>query len=71
MLSYSTPIILLGGGGYTIENVSRCWTYETGVALGLELDNQIPENDHFRSYYQNDNFVLHFPVDHRANENTP
>ena len=25
--------MLLGGGGYTIRNVARCWTYETSVAL--------------------------------------
>jgi len=27
------PIIVLGGGGYTVENVARCWAYETGVCL--------------------------------------
>lgn len=31
--SFNTPLMLLGGGGYTIENVARCWTYETGVCL--------------------------------------
>lgn len=35
MMGYATPIVMLGGGGYTIQNVSRCWTYETGVALGM------------------------------------
>lgn len=35
MLKYSLPTIMMGGGGYTIENVSRCWAYETGVALGI------------------------------------
>jgi histone deacetylase 1/2 len=34
MLSYGVPTIFLGGGGYTIENVSRCWAYETSVILG-------------------------------------
>ena len=34
MLGYGLPTIMLGGGGYTIENVSRCWAYETGIALG-------------------------------------
>ena len=27
MKGYGLPLILLGGGGYTIENVSRCWTF--------------------------------------------
>lgn len=34
MKSLGIPLILLGGGGYTIENVSRCWAYETGLMLG-------------------------------------
>ena len=32
---------MLGGGGYTIRNVARCWTYETAVAL----DTEIPDGD--------------------------
>lgn len=35
MMGYGTPIVFLGGGGYTIENVSRCWAYETSVILGI------------------------------------
>jgi acetoin utilization deacetylase AcuC-like enzyme len=27
-------MLVLGGGGYTIRNVARCWTYETGCLLG-------------------------------------
>ena len=30
---------MLGGGGYTIRNVARCWTYETSVALDLDIAN--------------------------------
>ena len=36
---YDVPILMLGGGGYTIRNVARCWTYETSVALDIELSN--------------------------------
>lgn len=71
MISYGTPVVMLGGGGYTIENVSRCWTYETAVALGMQLDNNIPQTDTYASLYQQDNFVLNFPIDQRPNENTP
>ncbi|WOL01476.1 hypothetical protein Cni_G10192 [Canna indica] len=28
-----------GGGGYTKENVARCWAVETGVLLDAELPN--------------------------------
>lgn len=37
MMSYGIPMMLLGGGGYTVHNVSRCWLYETGLALGEEI----------------------------------
>jgi len=26
--SYNVPMMVLGGGGYTIRNVARCWCYE-------------------------------------------
>jgi len=32
--SFGKPTVLLGGGGYTVKNVARCWAYETGLALG-------------------------------------
>jgi histone deacetylase 1/2 len=31
------PLLLLGGGGYTMRNVARTWCYETGLAAGVEL----------------------------------
>ncbi len=39
MKSFGTPMVLLGGGGYTIENVARCWTYETGLMVGVDIEN--------------------------------
>jgi hypothetical protein len=30
-------MLVLGGGGYTIRNVSRAWAYETGVIVGQEI----------------------------------
>ncbi len=51
-------MLVLGGGGYTIKNVARCWAYETAICLGLDLDNQIPMND-FYEFYGND-YKLHF-----------
>lgn len=30
---------MLGGGGYTIRNVARCWTYETATALNCDIAN--------------------------------
>ena len=63
---------MLGGGGYTIKNVARCWAYETAVCLEQEstLDERIPQNDYYE-YYGPD-FNLH--IEPRADEknlNTP
>ena len=34
---FGVPVLVLGGGGYTIRNVARCWTYETAVLLGVDI----------------------------------
>jgi len=39
MKRWNLPLMLLGGGGYTIRNVARCWTHETSIALGVEVAN--------------------------------
>ncbi|KAF8181202.1 histone deacetylase RPD3 [Mycena galopus ATCC 62051] len=43
------PLILLGGGGYTVKNVARAWTYETACALGVEndIDVNLPWSEYF------------------------
>lgn len=47
--SFTVPLILLGGGGYTVKNVARTWTYETACALGIEkeIDPNLPWNEYF------------------------
>ncbi|KDR84346.1 hypothetical protein GALMADRAFT_55732 [Galerina marginata CBS 339.88] len=46
---YNVPLVLLGGGGYTVKNVARAWTYETACALGIEdeIDPNLPWNQYF------------------------
>lgn len=70
MLEFGLPTIMMGGGGYTIENVSRCWAYETGVALGIEIDDAIPKYDQYYSRYGFDQ-KIHFPVKTVEDKNTP
>lgn len=41
MKSFNLPLLMLGGGGYTIRNVARCWTYETAVALDSSIPNGV------------------------------
>ncbi|CEL99810.1 unnamed protein product [Vitrella brassicaformis CCMP3155] len=58
--SFNIPLLVLGGGGYTIRNVARCWTYETGVILGDEnnMDNQIPTNDFYEYFHPSYELLL-------------
>ncbi|BFZ00137.1 hypothetical protein BsWGS_03178 [Bradybaena similaris] len=66
---WNLPVLLLGGGGYTIRNVARCWTYETSIALNCDVANELPYNDYFE-YYGPD-FKLHISPSNMANQNTP
>ncbi|KAK0465300.1 histone deacetylase complex, catalytic component RPD3 [Desarmillaria tabescens] len=48
--SFNKPLLLLGGGGYTMRNVSRAWAYETGLAAGVELGPDIPVNEYYEYF---------------------
>ena len=48
--SFNIPTLILGGGGYTIKNVARAWTYETGVLLDTELDPVLPMDKYYEHY---------------------
>ena len=37
--SFGVPMLFLGGGGYTLRNVPRCWTYEISIACNTEISN--------------------------------
>jgi histone deacetylase 1/2 len=66
---YHLPLLILGGGGYTIRNVARCWTLETAVALGTDIANELPYNDYFE--YFGPDFKLNISPSNMANQNTP
>ncbi|CAA0384448.1 unnamed protein product [Arabidopsis thaliana] len=55
---FNLPLLVTGGGGYTKENVARCWTVETGIL----------ENDYIK-YFVPD-FSLKIPGGHIENLNT-
>ncbi|ORY80772.1 hypothetical protein BCR35DRAFT_291286 [Leucosporidium creatinivorum] len=48
--SFGLPLLLLGGGGYTIRNVARTWAFETGLAAGQELGHEIPMNEYYEYF---------------------
>ncbi|KAK3228013.1 hypothetical protein Dsin_007875 [Dipteronia sinensis] len=66
--SYNVPLMVLGGGGYTIRNVARCWCYETAVAVGVEPDNQLPFNEYYE--YFGPDYTLHVEPCNMENLNT-
>jgi histone deacetylase 1/2 len=43
-------LLVLGGGGYTIRNVARAWTYETALCLRQEVPEDLPPNDYWEYY---------------------
>ncbi|XP_015244324.1 probable histone deacetylase 1-B [Cyprinodon tularosa] len=66
--SFNLPLLMLGGGGYTIRNVARCWTFETAVALDSSIPNELPYNDYFE--YFGPDFKLHISPSNMTNQNT-
>lgn len=49
VLSYNIPTVFSGGGGYCVENVARCWAYESLVITGKGLEHHvIPEDSQYR-----------------------
>ena len=61
MKGFGLPMMVVGGGGYTVSNVARCWTYETGICLGKELVDGIPFNDYYQ--YYGPSYNLHIEPD--------
>lgn len=50
--SFNLPLLLLGGGGYTVKSVSRTWAYETGIAAGMELQgSELQIMERFVAFY--------------------
>lgn len=53
------PTLVLGGGGYTVRNVARCWAYETAVLLDREdnISDELPYSEYIE-YFAPD-YTLH------------
>ena len=61
MKTFGLPMMVIGGGGYTVANVARCWTYETAICLGRDVENEIPANDYYQ--YYGPSYSLHIEPD--------
>lgn len=66
---FNVPLILVGGGGYTLRNVPRCWTYETALALGQQIADNIPEESDYRIYFGPE-YKLHLPISNMEEQNS-
>ncbi|KAI9221509.1 hypothetical protein BC828DRAFT_356914 [Blastocladiella britannica] len=44
------PLVVLGGGGYTIRNVARAWANETALLCNAKLPNDIPPHQYYNFY---------------------
>ncbi len=66
---FNVPLMILGGGGYTIRNVARAWAYETAVCIDRQIAEEIPFNDYFE-YYGPD-YGISVPSNNMVNLNTP
>lgn len=54
---------------YTIRNVARCWAYETSVALGQQISDELPYNDYYE--YYGPEYRLHIQPSNMENLNQP
>lgn len=68
--SFGVPLLVAGGGGYTVRNVARCWAYETAVLLDVdsEVSDDLPYNSYLE-YYAPD-YKLHLTPSPMENMNT-
>ncbi|XP_037948872.1 histone deacetylase 3 [Teleopsis dalmanni] len=62
----NVPTLVVGGGGYTLRNVARCWTHETSLLVDENISNEIPMNEYLE-YFAPD-FTLH-PEPNNRQEN--
>lgn len=68
MRTFNVPLIIVGGGGYTIRNVARTWAYETGIACGVEMQRGLPFNEYIE--YFGPEFKLDVPSNNMDNANS-
>jgi histone deacetylase 1/2 len=48
--SLGVPLMVVGGGGYTMRNVARTWAFETGLLNSEILNDDLPFNDYYEYY---------------------
>ena len=69
MKSFNVPLMCVGGGGYTVRNVARTWTFETGLPNDVVLPADLPFNDYIQ--YYGPEYKLDVPETGMDNHNNP
>jgi histone deacetylase 1/2 len=75
---FDVPVLVLGGGGYTMRNVARAWAYETGLLVGQRvgpgtsihnnINQDLPYNDYYD--YFSPTYTLTVPSNNMENLNS-
>ncbi|GMT37455.1 hypothetical protein PFISCL1PPCAC_28752 [Pristionchus fissidentatus] len=69
--SLGIPMLVVGGGGYTLKNVARCWANETGLLVGERLDDKLPETCEYYNYFGPEHHQLRSGLEFKhENQNT-
>ena len=69
--TFGVPLLVVGGGGYTVKNVSRCWAYETAVLVGADIPDTLPTTV-YDAYFADSSWKLHPPLTGKVdNLNSP
>lgn len=48
--SFNIPMMVVGGGGYTMRNVARTWAFEAGLLNNVKLPLELPYNEYYEYY---------------------
>lgn len=62
------PLLVLGGGGYSLKNVARTWTYDTAILNNCEINDVLPMHEYINYYYPD--YQLDIPPKNMNNLNT-
>lgn len=64
----NVPMLVLGGGGYNLQNTAKCWVKMIASLLNETIDENIPEHDFLETY--GPDFSLCISPGNRKDENT-
>jgi histone deacetylase 1/2 len=62
------PMMVVGGGGYTVASVVRAWTNETAIIAGVEIPDVLPSTEY--DAYFGPEAQLHIEADSQENMNS-